>query len=162
MESLYFWFMMGKSSWGPSRTRGFIPIVADGTVLSWLFQELLLSRHGRVSPRQVSLINPSLMLLWKCDHELALYLNNIVDVGFKLLICFHYYLTWTWFVITLIHTLMDELYLWTLCNVWHICWIMHDLSCMLVESRPFAVLDGQPGLYGLKYDMQNAIVLVLL
>ena len=32
-----------------------------------------------------SLINPSSMLLWKCDHELALYLNNVADVGFKLL-----------------------------------------------------------------------------
>ena len=35
-----------------------------------------------------------------------------------------------------------ELYLWTLCNVWHVCWIMYDLGCMLVESRPFVVLDG--------------------
>ena len=46
-----------------------------------------------VSPGEASLINPSLMLLWKCDHELALYLNNVADVGFKLLICFRYYLT---------------------------------------------------------------------
>ena len=29
---------------------------------------------------------------------------------------------------------------------------MYDLGCMLVESRPFVVLDGLPGLYGLKYD----------
>ena len=43
---------------------------------------------------------------------------------------------------------------------------MYDLGCMLVESRPFVVLDGLPGLYGLKYDSatasQAAIVLVLL
>ena len=43
---------------------------------------------------------------------------------------------------------------------------MYDLSCMLVESRPFMVLDGLPGLYGLKYDSAIAsvvaIVLVLL
>ena len=45
------------------------------------------------SPGQASLINPSLMLLWKCDRELALYLNNVEDVGFKLLICFRYYFT---------------------------------------------------------------------
>ena len=31
-----------------------------------------------------SLVNPSLMLLWDCDHELAQYLNNDGDVGFKL------------------------------------------------------------------------------
>ena len=37
-----------------------------------------------MSPGQASLIYPSHMLLWKCDHGLALYLNNVVDVGFKL------------------------------------------------------------------------------
>ena len=31
-------------------------------------------------------MNPSLRLLWEGDHELALYLNNVADVGFKLLI----------------------------------------------------------------------------
>ena len=30
------------------------------------------------------LINPSLMLLWNCDHKLAQYFNNDGDVGFKL------------------------------------------------------------------------------
>ena len=38
----------------------------------------------RSKPRQASLINPDLMLLWDCDHELAQYLNNDEDVGFKL------------------------------------------------------------------------------
>ena len=33
---------------------------------------------------KASLVNSSLMLLWKCDHELAPYLNNDGDVGFKL------------------------------------------------------------------------------
>ena len=33
---------------------------------------------------------------------------------------------------------------------------MYDLGCMLVESRPFAVLDGLPGLFGLKYDSETA------
>ena len=33
---------------------------------------------------KVFLINPSLMLLWNCDHELAPYLNNDGDIGFKL------------------------------------------------------------------------------
>jgi hypothetical protein len=23
-------------------------------------------------------------------------------------------------------------YLWTCCNMWHVCWIMYDLGCMLV------------------------------
>ena len=38
---------------------------------------------------------------------------------------------------------------------------MYDLSCMLVESRPFVVLDGLPGLYGLKYDSATACGLLL-
>ena len=33
---------------------------------------------------KASLVNPSLMLLWDYDHELAQYLNNDGDVGFKL------------------------------------------------------------------------------
>ena len=38
---------------------------------------------------------------------------------------------------------------------------MYDLGCMLVESRPFMVLDGLPGLYGLKYDSATACGLLL-
>ena len=38
---------------------------------------------------------------------------------------------------------------------------MYDLDCMLVESRPFVVLDGLPGLYGLKYDSATAYGLLL-
>ena len=38
---------------------------------------------------------------------------------------------------------------------------MYDLGCMLVESRPFVVLDGLPGLYWLKYDSATACGLLL-
>ena len=38
---------------------------------------------------------------------------------------------------------------------------MYDLGCMLVESKPFVVLDGLPGLYGLKYDSVTACGLLL-
>ena len=38
---------------------------------------------------------------------------------------------------------------------------MYDLGCMLVESRPFVVLDGLPGLFGLKYDSATACGLQL-
>ena len=31
---------------------------------------------------KASFVNPSLMLLWKCDHELPPYLNNDGDVSF--------------------------------------------------------------------------------
>ena len=100
-------------------------IARTASVLPWM----------RSKPWAVSLINLSLMLLWKCARELTLYLNNVADVGFKLLISFRYYLTWMWFIITLIRTLMDELYLWNLCNVWHVCWIMYDLGCMVMVNR---------------------------
>ena len=38
---------------------------------------------------------------------------------------------------------------------------MYDLSCMLVESRPFVVLDELSGFYGLKYDSATAYGLLL-
>ena len=38
---------------------------------------------------------------------------------------------------------------------------MYDLGCMLVESRPFMVLDGLSGLSGLKYDSVTACELLL-
>ena len=38
---------------------------------------------------------------------------------------------------------------------------MYNLGCMLVESRPFVVLDGLSGLYGLKYNSATACGLLL-
>ena len=38
---------------------------------------------------------------------------------------------------------------------------MYDLSCMLVELRPFEVLDGLLGLYGLKYNSATTCGLLL-
>ena len=38
---------------------------------------------------------------------------------------------------------------------------MYYLGCMLVESRPFVVLDGLLGLYGLKYDSATACGVLL-
>ena len=38
---------------------------------------------------------------------------------------------------------------------------MYDLGFVLVESRPFVVLDGLPGLYWLKYDSATACGLPL-
>ena len=38
---------------------------------------------------------------------------------------------------------------------------MYDLGYMLVESRPFVVLDGLLGLYGLMYDSATACGLLL-
>ena len=38
---------------------------------------------------------------------------------------------------------------------------MYNLGCMFVESRAFVILDGLPGLYGLKYDSATACGLLL-
>jgi hypothetical protein len=50
------------------------------------------------------------------------------------LCCFRYYI-WTWVVITLFELRCMLNYLWTCCNMWHICWIMYDLGCMLAMIR---------------------------
>ena len=50
-------------------------IVRTASVPSWTKSRAL---------GKASLVNPSLMLLWDCDHEPAQYLNNDGDVGFKL------------------------------------------------------------------------------
>ena len=38
---------------------------------------------------------------------------------------------------------------------------MYDLGCMLVELRPFVVVDGLPSLYGFKCDSATACKLLL-
>ena len=126
---------MGKSSWVPSRTQGFISHYCRWHCVPWLLQELLLSRRGwGVSLRQASL----LILLYAFvdrDHMLALYLNYVTNASFKLNLLPLLLLYQTWFVITLFCTLMMEMYLWTLCNMWHVCWILYDLDCMWIVYR---------------------------
>ena len=38
---------------------------------------------------------------------------------------------------------------------------MYDLGYMLDYSRSFVILDGLPGLYGLKYDSAIAVVIAI-
>ena len=67
----------------------------------------------------------------------------------------------TWFVITLFHTVMMEMYLWTLCNMWHVCWIMYDLGCWGSFIETCRGTRQTTGLYGLKYDSATACGLPL-
>ena len=122
---------MGKSSWVPSRTQGLFCHCCRWHCVSWLLQELLLSRRGwGVSHRQASLLIPIFAfvdrdLTWHCiklcwklyfrTHLLPLYLSNSV--------CNNFY-----------SYSDDEMYLWTLCNMWHVCWIMYDLGFLKLES----------------------------
>ena len=39
---------------------------------------------------------------------------------------------------------------------------MYDLGCVLDYSRSFVILDGPPGLYGLKYDSVVALVVAII
>ena len=102
--------------------------------VSWLLQELLLSCRGwGVSLGQASLLIPifafvdrdptwhSIKLCWKLyfrTYLLPLYLSNSV--------CNNFY-----------SYSDDEMYLWTLCNMWHVCWILYDLGCCksFIETR---------------------------
>ena len=145
--------MTGKSSWVPSRTQGLFSQCCRWHCVSWLLQELLLSRCGwGVSLGQASLVIPIFAfvdrdLAWHCiklcwklylrTYLLPLYLSNSV--------CNNFY-----------SYSDDEKYLWTLCNMWHVCWILYDLGCCNRLSRPVVVLDGLPGLYGFKYDSATA------
>ena len=48
---------------------------------------------------------------------------------------FRDYFIWTWFVIALNRTLMFDVIFVNWCNMWHVCWIMYDLGCMLTVNR---------------------------
>ena len=135
LESFYFWFMTGKSSWVPSHTQGFISHCCRWHFVSWLLQELLLSRCGwGVSLGQASL----LILLYAFvdrDRTLALYWI-MLETLLSNLICFRFYLSNS--VCNNFYSYSDgEMYLQTLCNMWHVCWIMYDLGCCksFIETR---------------------------
>jgi len=69
--------------------------------------------------------------LWSC-------VGTVIELCWQMLlsnlIFFCYYLS-NLVCNNSIHTLMNELYLWTLCNMWHVCWIMYDLGCMWIIYR---------------------------
>ena len=91
--------------------------------------------RSRPRPRCFYLYILSVMLLWVVIIN-WLVLNNGVRCWFK-----NYFastiitLFWTWVVITIIVLWCMAMYLWTLCNIWHGCWIMYDLGSMLAMNR---------------------------
>ena len=167
MKSLYFLFMMGKSSWVPSRTQGLFLTCCRWYCVSWLLQELLLSSGGlgvRPQARPFRVVLPMILLS-------------------DLIMNWHVFepCVWWWFQNYIASTTTVELGIviitfelrcmlkdsWTLCNMWHVCWIMYDLGCMVVMFRgPSRHSMDYQILYGLKYDSAIAsvvaIVLVLL
>ena len=149
---------MGKSSWVLSHTQGFISHCCRWHCVSWLLQELLLSRRGwGVSLGQASLLIPVFAFMdrdptWHCIKRCwKLYFRTYC-------FCFIYQ---TRFVITFIRTLMEKY----ICELYVICG-MYVKSCTILVvvnrlSGPVVVLDGLPGLYGFKYDSATACGLPL-
>ena len=73
------------------------------------------------------------MLLWTvivCWHCIKLCWQRLLSN----LICFRYYRS-NLVCNNFVHTLMMEMYLRTLCNMWHVCWIMYDLGCLWIIYR---------------------------
>ena len=153
LKPFYFWFMTGKSSWVPSRTQGFISHCCRWHCVSWLLQELLLSRRGwGVSLGQASLLIPIFAFV---DRDpTGTVLNYVGNFIFEL-ICFRF-IYQTRFVITFICTLIMK----CICELYVICGMYVESYTILVVvnrlSRPVVVLDGLPGLYGFKYDSATA------
>jgi hypothetical protein len=150
--------MTGKSSWVPSRTQGLFSQCCRWHCVSWLLQELLLSRCGwGVSLGQASLVIPIFAFV---DRDLAWHCINYVGNFIFKLICFRF-IYQTWFVITFIRTLMMK----SICELYVICGMYVESCTILVVvnrlSRPVVVLDGLPGLYGFKYDSATACGLPL-
>jgi hypothetical protein len=154
LVSLYFWFMMGKSSWVHSRTQGLFPLVADCDV-SWLLQELDDScRSGGVRSWAWSfLVILSMMLLLDLTLVLACIWNK-GDVSFKLL-CSRYFSTWV--VITMLNS--DVSYMWNGCNMWLIMLNHYDLGLYVGWFEIPCDFIELTELYGFKYD--NLITLVI-
>ena len=86
--------------------------------------------------------------------------SNYVGKLYLELICFRFVYQ-TWFVITFIRTLMMK----SICELYVICGMYVESCTILVVvnrlSRPVVVLDGLPGLYGLKYESATALRLPL-
>ena len=74
------------------------------------------------------------MLLWLWSWT-GTVLEQWCEVLVFKLNCFHDYFIWTWVVITLNRTLMYDVVFVNWCNMWHVCWIMYDLGCMLMVNR---------------------------
>jgi hypothetical protein len=118
---------------------GFIPTCCRWYHVSWLPQELLLSRCGwGVRPWAWSfyIVLPMMLLL---EMTLNWHVFELCVVLVLKLCCFRY--IWTWVVITLLKLRCMLNYLWTCCNTWQ-CMLNHVRSWLYVgdDSRSFVIL----------------------
>jgi hypothetical protein len=167
LVSIYFWFMMDKSSWVHPCTQGLFPLVADDVVyhdyckncFSLVVDEEWGRGHG-----------PSILAYLSCFCWTWSWNWHV----FELIVCARclktillLLLNWPWCCNIYIWTQMYADYLWTLFNMWCVhaesCMI---LVCMWLISRSFVILDGLPDLCVLKCEIATistaAITLVLL
>ena len=134
--------MTGKSSWVPSRTQGLFSHCCRWHCVSWVLQELLLSRCGwGVSLGQASLLIPILAFVdrdptWHC-----------IKLCWKLyfeLICFRF-IYQTRFVITFIRTLMMK----SVCELYVKCG-MYVESCTILVV---VIVYRDPSWYSMDYQV---------
>ena len=122
--------MTGKSSWVPSRTQGLFSHCCRWHCVSWLLQELLLSRCGwGVSLGQASLVIPIFAFV---DRDLAW---HCIKLRWKLifkLICFRFNYQ-TRFVITFYSYSDDE----SICELYVICGMYVESCTILVVVNRF-------------------------
>ena len=126
--------MTGKSSWVPSRTQGlFFPLLQMALCIMVIARDASIPSWMRSKPWACFFINPSICFygLWSYVGTVSNYVGNFT---FKLNLL-PLLSNQIWFVITLFHTLMMEMYLRTLCNMWHVGWIMYDLGCLWIVYR---------------------------
>jgi hypothetical protein len=111
-------------------------------------QELLLSSYGRgVRSRAwpFYVISPMLLLLdlimnWHVSQPCVWWFQNYVTSATKFELGV---------IITLFVPRCMLNYLWTLCDMWHVCWIMYDLGLYVGYDLPAATKP--PNLYKIKY-----------
>ena len=153
--------MTGKSSWVPSRTQGlFFPLLQMALCIMVIARVASIPLWMRSKPWAGFFINPHLCFCGPWSY-LALY-QTMLETLFSNLIA-SAFIYQTRFVITFIHTLMMKMYLWTLCNMWHVCWIMYDLGCLWIVCHGTRQTTGFIWAQVWQCDrLRAAIVLVLL
>ena len=128
--------MTGMSSWVPSRTQGFIFLLLQMALCIMVIARVAsIPLWMRSKPWAGFFINPSTCLcgLWSYVGTISNYVGKLLLSN---LICFRFYLSNS--VCNNFYSYSDgEMYLRTLCNMWHVCWIMYDLGCCksFIESR---------------------------
>ena len=101
--------------------RVYFPLVADNTVYHGYCKHCFCpAMDEEYAMGKALLYIYSIMLLWDVITNWQVF-EQWCEILVSKLLCFRYYFIWTWLVITLIGLWCMVRYLWTLCNMWHVC-----------------------------------------